>query len=606
MSLRTARIFRLASTLLLAALLVAAVVPSASAQGTTPPVSCSYNYTVRPGDTWNTVSAATGVAVRLLRQANPNLIRSNGWLYLGDTVCVPAQAGTTEGRWYTVVAGDTWNTVSRATGVSVRTLWNANPGLVNPKLWLYIGQQVWIPALPVSGQAPAASEPEPTLAPVEPTIAPTEAPTTTVPLEATPTVTSEPTPTATLEPTATATTEPTATATAEPTATATAEPTAAAPEATATETPAAAEPTAAAPETPAEAAACPENVDAYPDTVLAYLNTAGNTVEGLQTWLASCKALAANEEGLVQAALQGPESNDLVLTMHDPTNPPPAGRGQFMVYHAGATGYTLAYQSKGDGIVSLLQSGDLNGDGQADLVWADTVCGAHTCFSTLHVNSWDGTAYQDWMEGEDPTIASAEFKFANVSADGAGQEIIIHGGVIGSVGAGPQRAWTETYVSPSGAPYSLTTIEYDASNCLYHAVLDANNDFAAWNAEGFDFAIESYTAIVADTTSIACSTTGLKDELATLKDFARFRLVVAYVGAGQAAEAQKVSLQIKDKALAGAAKAFYDAYKSSGSVIQACRDTTTYAEKNPAAWQFLEDWGYANPTFTAKDLCPLD
>jgi len=600
MSFRAARIFRLASTLFLAALLVAAVVPPASAQGTTPPVPCSYNYTVRPGDTWNTVSAATGVAVRLLRQANPSLIRSNGWLYLGDTVCVPAEAAAGEGRWYTVVAGDTWNTVSRATGISVRTLWNANPGLVNPKLWLYIGQQVWIPALPVSGQAPAAAVPEPTAAPVEPTVAPTEAPPTTVPIEATPTAT------ATLEPTATVTPEPTMTATPEPTATATAAPTVAAPEATATETPVAAEPTAAAPEAPAEAGACPADVDAYPDAVLAYLNTAGNTVEGLQTWLASCKALAANEEGLVQAALQGPESNDLILTMHDPTNPPPAGRGQFVVYHAGATGYTVAYQLKGDGIVSLLQSGDLNGDGQADLVWADTVCGAHTCFSTLHVNSWDGTTYQDWMEGEDPTIASAEFKFGDVTPDGSGQEITIHGGVIGSVGAGPQRAWTETYISPQGGAYSLSTIEYDASTCLYHAVLDANNDFAAWNAEGFDPAIQAYTGIIADTTSIACSTTGLKNELAMLKDFARFRLVVAYVGAGQAAEAQKVSLQIKDKALAGAAKAFYDAYRSSGSVIQACRDTTAYAEKNPATWQFLEDWGYANPTFTAKDLCPLD
>ena len=286
MSFRAARIFRLASTLFLAALLVAAVVPPASAQGTTPPVPCSYNYTVRPGDTWNTVSAATGVAVRLLRQANPSLIRSNGWLYLGDTVCVPAEAAAGEGRWYTVVAGDTWNTVSRATGISVRTLWNANPGLVNPKLWLYIGQQVWIPALPVSGQAPAAAVPEPTAAPVEPTVAPTEAPPTTVPIEATPTAT------ATLEPTATVTPEPIMTATPEPTATATAAPTVAAPEATATETPVAAEPTAAAPEAPAEAGACPADVDAYPDAVLAYLNTAGNTVEGLQTWLASCKALA--------------------------------------------------------------------------------------------------------------------------------------------------------------------------------------------------------------------------------------------------------------------------------------------------------------------------
>lgn len=591
MSFRTARTFRLASTLLLAALLVAAIAPSVSAQETAPPMPCNYDYTVRPGDTWNTVSAVTGVTVKLLRQANPDLIRSNGWLYLGDTVCVPAQVDTSEGRWYTVVAGDTWNTVSRATGVSVRTLWNANPGLVNPKLWLYIGQKVWIPGQPTSGQAAAA---EPT---AEPTNAPAAMPTATPePPAATPTATPEPpaaTPTATPEP-PTATPEPTVAPTEEPAA-----------EEPATEESAAAKESVAA-EAPAEAGACPEAADAYSDAVLAYLNTAGNTMEGLQAWLASCKVLAANEEGLVRAALQGPESNDLILTLHDPTNPPPDGWGQLLVYHAGPTGYALAYQLAGDGIVNLLKAGDLNNDGQADIVWADTACGAHTCFSTLHVSSWDGAAYQDWMEGTDPTIPSAEFKFADVTPAGAGQEIIIHGGVIGSVGAGPQRAWTETYISPQGGAYSLMSIEYDPSHCLYHAVLDANDAFSAWSTEGFDPAIDAYTDVISDTTSVACSTTGLKDELNTLKDFARFRLVVAYAGAGRIAEAQKASLQIKDKALADAAKTFYDAYRSSGSIIQACRDTASYAKKNPAAWQFLEDWGYANPTFAATDLCPLD
>ena len=47
-------------------------------------------------------------------------------------------------------------------------------------------------------------------------------------------------------------------------------------------------------------------------------------------------------------------------------------------------------------------------------------------------------------------------------------------------------------------------------------------------------------------------------------------------------------------------------YTATTSVIQACRDVTTLAEKDPTTWQFLADWGYANPSFTAQELCPLN
>ena len=512
--------------------------------------------------------------------------RGNGWLYLGDRVCVPGpqqSTGQGQGTWYTVKPGDTWNIIARATGIPVRTLLNANAGLVNPQLWLYVGQRVWIPAATTAGTAVTATA-TPTAA--APAIAATEVITPTVVVEAVPTEmpTATPMPTATAAPTATAV----PTDTPEPTAV----------PATATPTPAAAAQATAA-------GTCPAKLDEYSAAVLAHLNTAGNTVESLKAWLVSCNALAANAEGLSEAALANPQSADLVLTMHDPANPPPAGRGQILVYHAGAQGYELAYEAKGAGTVALMKSGDLNGDKQADLVWTDTVCGAHTCFSTLHVSTWDGKAYQDWMEGEDPTIAAAEYKFADTLSDGTGQEITVHGGVISSAAAGPQRPWTETYISPNGGPYSLLTLEYDDSACLYHKLLDANSAFASWSVEGFEPAVEAYKGVIADQASIACGT-AVKDELSTLRDFARFRLVVASVGAGQAVEAQKLVGQIKTPALAGAAKTFYDAYKASGSIIQACRDTTTYAKKTPTAWRFLADWGYANPTFTAVEFCPLD
>ena len=93
--------------------------------------------------------------------------------------------------------------------------------------------------------------------------------------------------------------------------------------------------------------------------------------------------------------------------------------------------------------------------------------------------------------------------------------------------------------------------------------------------------------------------------MATLRDFGRFRLVVAYVAEGQFSQAESIRAQISSPALLGAADAFLSSYNTSGSLPQACADTTAYSVANPDSWQYLADWGYANPSFAAEDLCPI-
>ena len=348
---------------------------------------------------------------------------------------------------------------------------------------------------------------------------------------------------------------------------------------------------------------CPAPLAGYPDAILAYLNAPGRKPADLEAWLVSCKALDAGQAGVVQAALQSPKSADLVVTIKDPSSQPPDLKGSLMVYHAGPKGYTLAHKVEGTGMVALLKAGDINADGKADLVWTDTTCGAHTCFSALSVDSWDGKAYQDWMAGG-PAMASAEYAFKDAAPGGAGQAIVVHGGIIGSVGAGPQRALTETYVSVSGARYTLQDQVYDKSSCLYHAILDANVAFSKWTSDGFEPAVAAYQTAISDQTLTACWPP-VTDELAKLRDFARFRLVVADVASGQADRAATVATQITQPALQGAAKAFLESYKASGSILQACRDTAAFATANPDSWKILADWGYANPSFTAEEMCPL-
>jgi hypothetical protein len=83
-------------------------------------------------------------------------------------------------------------------------------------------------------------------------------------------------------------------------------------------------------------------------------------------------------------------------------------------------------------------------------------------------------------------------------------------------------------------------------------------------------------------------------------------LIVASVAAGYPEDAAAYVAAIKHPGLRGAANGFLLSYGASGSVIQACRNTTTLADNDTSMWDFLADWGYANPSLTAEELCPLN
>ena len=153
----------------LVALLGLLILPALVQADNKPPEG--YSYTIRQGDTWSNVSRRTGVSVAELKRLNPQAIHPKGWLWVGERLLVPGKPPTVEppkveppktespkavGYWYQVRPGDTWNTVAKATGVPVRQLWAANPGLRNRQQWLYLGQRVWIPAAPPATPVTAA------------------------------------------------------------------------------------------------------------------------------------------------------------------------------------------------------------------------------------------------------------------------------------------------------------------------------------------------------------------------------------------------------------------------------------------------------------------
>jgi LysM repeat protein len=110
--------------------------------------SCGYWYPVQWGQTLASISRATGISAAAIAQANglvnPNYIRA------GQSLWIPCPPGPPPpppppacGYWYTVRWGDTLNSIAWRSGVSVWAIAQAN-GLYNPN-YIYAGQALWIP-----------------------------------------------------------------------------------------------------------------------------------------------------------------------------------------------------------------------------------------------------------------------------------------------------------------------------------------------------------------------------------------------------------------------------------------------------------------------------
>jgi hypothetical protein len=348
---------------------------------------------------------------------------------------------------------------------------------------------------------------------------------------------------------------------------------------------------------------CPTDFADYGAAIGTRLNSGTSPAE-LESWLTGCGVITGDLGSVGVYALADVREEDLVIVLHNTTDTVfPVGR--LLVYHQSGSGYTLVHDVTGEGEIALLAVTDLNRNGGRDLVWTDTPCGAHTCVSQLKVEEWDGSAYADWIYGN-PAMETATYTIADTIPENAGNEIIVHGGAIGSVGAGPIRQRTETFASYQGGPYLLYSTEYDPTTCYYHRLIEANRVYDLANApESGGYPIVQYEALLADATLTLddCPYSYGDELLGKLQDFTRFRLVVSYSAYSQPADAAAARAAIVDPAIAGAADAFLTAYGSTPNVDTACAAVTTYATATPASWDYLADWGYGNPPFYAEWLC---
>ena len=94
-----------------------------------------------------------------------------------------------------------------------------------------------------------------------------------------------------------------------------------------------------------------------------------------------------------------------------------------------------------------------------------------------------------------------------------------------------------------------------------------------------------------------------------LRSFSLFRLALIHAYEGDpdaAAESVAQLLQLYPEALyTQMGQAWLTGYQGAGDIAAACAAATQFATDNPATFETLSDYGYANPIFAAADLCPV-
>jgi hypothetical protein len=347
----------------------------------------------------------------------------------------------------------------------------------------------------------------------------------------------------------------------------------------------------------------PEDFADYPSAIIAYLNDSQGDVDGLRKGLESWDALR-HVADLLRADVDDDGKGELLLIIVDPSSEYGINlAGDVLVIDIDGQEYSLAYGATRDLLIldpSLLEVDDVNRDGYTELAFTSTSCGAHTCVTTVHIAASGTGMYRDLTNGG-IEMSFAEVHFSDWDGDDL-PELVMYGGIIGSAGAGPQRDRTEVY-RWDGLTYTLSETVYDPSNYLYFKVLDANQALL----EGkYERAVTLYHEAIENPDLEIWMEESEREELTA---FARYRLSLTYLLLGEIGEAQlardELLMEQPESIYAQVVTVLWDTYPMDKGLRAACEAVGSYAAAQPEAAAVLADYGYGNPTFTPKEVCPI-
>lgn len=290
--------------------------------------------------------------------------------------------------------------------------------------------------------------------------------------------------------------------------------------------------------------------------------------------------------------------------------------GQFWIINEQGIRYRTVEDATGfESAAETVTVADFTGDGRYEVVIQTTACGAHTCYqSYLILGDQEGTIVNLVLN---PQISEEMADVVNLSYsdpatfDETGDSIydfVVHGGTIGSAGAGIHRGYTETW-SWNGQNMVLISTIWDQTNYRHHLLYDANN---ALDGGSDQLAADLYQRVIYDESlEDVPAWNGDGDTRADSRQFATFRLALLALRQNDLPTATEwdSSLRLSDPEdpLTEAVSLLIQTWEDNGhNLANACTAVTNYLLSISSPTGSLEYLGYGNPSLTAESVCPID
>ena len=262
--------------------------------------------------------------------------------------------------------------------------------------------------------------------------------------------------------------------------------------------------------------------------------------------------------------------------------------------------YTVGWFDHAD-VVTL---SDLDGNGKTDLVLSSTTCGAHTCGTEVVVGRWTG---QEWVNMAAVPIyqLSTDLRLQDRDGDGI-KEIVLYGGLVGSVGAGLQRKHTLVFALRDGL-YRQTADVPDADPDIYFLMLDAN---AALASGDLDRALE--LALQAVNSDRATYFDGDSGSRLRIQSYAAIEAMLVYALRGEPQPMEALWRTVEsnwagaDSVYVVAARDLWHTYQATRDVGAACAAAKQVVRTDLEHAPFFQYYGYAMERLTLDRFCPLD
>ena len=392
---------------------------------------------------------------------------------------------------------------------------------------------------------------------------------------------------------------------------------------------------------PGETHTCPSGdcpggcgtVCAAPTAVTGPLAPAPTDWEGLESWLTTLWRSNVNPAA-VRAALQqsgmqrglddwraadldGDLQDEWMVVLYDPSLPetPFASPGDLWVVNG--NGVIFRYHGAPSSDIynftapDIIDVADLTGDGLPELIADAHSCGANTCFGNYRIIGQTAAGLADRAQrppssdtdpGNTINLSYPEPRVQDVDGDGQ-PEFVIHGGMLGSAGAGVVRPYTEIW-RWDGTAVTLAERVLDPTSYRHHILYEANDRLAAGDLDG---ALTLYEAAINDPALVNDPFAYTPEQVyGDISRFAAFRLVLIDLLQGNAerANGRLAWLQANhpEAAVTQAAAALIAGWSGPEGQAALCEQVEAAVGENPTG--ALADMGYGNPTLTAADYCP--